>query len=141
MDALEILPGISIPLNEIELTATTAQGPGGQHVNRSSTAIQLRFNIHTSSLPIRVKARLFNRCRSRITRDGELILRAQQHRSQEQNRREALERLREFVAQAAEVRKSRRPTRPTGASRKKRLENKNRRGQTKSLRGKVTGDS
>lgn len=141
MDSLDILPGIDIPLNEIELTATTAQGPGGQHVNRSSTAIQLRFNIHASTLPQRIKNRLLKLGPSRVTREGDIVLRAQQHRSQEQNRRAALDRLRELVTQAAAVRKSRRPTRPTGASRKKRLEGKTRRGMTKSLRGKVTGDS
>jgi len=140
MDSLHIQPGLSIPMGEIVLSATTSSGPGGQHVNRSLTAIQLRFDIPGSSLPARIKSRLLVLVSGQVSRNGVLLIRAQNHRSQEQNRREALERLRDLVAKAAVVRKSRRPTRPSKSAKRKRVDKKTQRGKTKALRGRVRQD-
>ncbi|MBU0498892.1 MAG: aminoacyl-tRNA hydrolase [Gammaproteobacteria bacterium] len=132
-----ISPHLSIPEEEIELSAIRAQGSGGQNVNKVSSAIHLRFDIRASSLPALFKQRLLRLQDRRITADGVIVIKAQQYRSQEQNREDALERLRELIEVAIQPRKNRVATRPTRASRERRLEGKKRQAETKSLRGKV----
>jgi ribosome-associated protein len=126
-----------IPESELEITAVRSQGAGGQNVNKVSSAIHLRFDIRNSSLQADHKERLLALRDQRITRDGVLVIKAQTHRSQDMNRAEALGRLQELVDSVAEAPRTRRPTRPTAASKRRRLETKNLRSQIKVLRAKV----
>jgi ribosome-associated protein len=131
----------TVPDAEVEITAVRSAGAGGQNVNKVSSAIHLRFDVAASSLPAWLKARLLDRKDSRITRDGVVVIKAQQHRSQDMNRDEALRRLNELVREAAHIPKARRATKPTRASKKRRLEGKIRRGRIKQLRGRVTSEN
>ena len=130
-------PDIVIPESEVEISAVRAQGAGGQNVNKVSNAIHLRFDVRASSLPDAVKERVLKLSDQRITRTGVVVIKAQQHRSQDMNREEALARLHELVQSAAFVPKKRRPTRPSRSAKKKRVEGKVLRGRIKALRGKV----
>lgn len=131
---------MSIPINpaEVEFSAIRAQGPGGQNVNKVSCAVHARFDVSASSLPEAIKARLLDMRDSRITQAGVVVLKAQQSRSLEQNKEDALRRLQALVDSAAEVPLARRPTRPTRGSQRRRLDEKTRSGQVKALRGKIS---
>jgi len=131
---LYISSNITIPDTEIDIHAMRAQGAGGQHVNKVSTAIHLRFDIAASSLPEFYKEQLLLLKDHRISRDGVITIKAQQHRSQEQNREDALTRLRELIQRVAIPRKKRKATKPTKGSQRRRLENKTKRGRLKTLR-------
>lgn len=137
MPAIQITPSLTLPDNELEFTAIRAQGAGGQNVNKVASAIHLRFDISSSSLPDEYKNRLLTLRDHRITRDGCIIIKAQQYRTQEKNREDAIERLAQLIRSVTIVQKRRKPTRPSKTSRAKRVNAKVKRGQDKALRKKI----
>lgn len=134
---LVISQNVFIPDEELEISAIRAQGAGGQNVNKVSSAIHLRFDINASSLPEFYKQRLLELRDRRISKEGVIIIKAQQFRTQEKNREDALNRLRELIQSATIIQKKRRPTKPTKGSQTRRMDSKSQRGKTKALRGKV----
>ena len=137
---LEVTPEIAIPEESLQERFVRASGPGGQNVNKVATAVELRFDIPASALPVDVKARLMALAGSRLTSDGVLVIDSREHRTQAQNRAAARERLIELVRKAAVRPRRRRRTRPTAASRERRIHTKTRRARVKAGRGRVKGE-
>jgi ribosome-associated protein len=138
---IQITPAIAIDESEIQQDFVRSSGPGGQNVNKVSTAVELRFDaVNSSSLPEEVRQRLLKLAKSRITDKGILVIEAQRFRTQLANRQDAVERLIELIRQATQKPRVRRPTRPTRASKERRLDSKRRRSGTKQLRGNVKDD-
>jgi len=131
---LHLTRNITLQDEELEWQPIRAQGAGGQNVNKVASALHLRFDIMASSLPDAIKQRLLGLNDQRISRDGILVIKAQRFRTQEKNRADAIDRLRELVVSASRVQKKRRPTKPSRASQQKRMDSKTRHGQTKRLR-------
>ncbi|MBC2603676.1 alternative ribosome rescue aminoacyl-tRNA hydrolase ArfB [Puniceicoccus vermicola] len=131
---LRLSNNVSIPAAELSFQAIRASGPGGQNVNKVSSAVQLFFNVRESSLPEFYKSRIFRLRDSRLTAEGIIVIRAEEHRSLEKNKTAAMERLRQMILKATETQKKRRPTRPTLGSKNRRIDSKKKRGKTKALR-------
>ena len=134
---LEVSNTVQIPDDEIETCAVRSQGPGGQNVDKVASGVQLRFDVRSSSLPVAYRQGLLAMRDQRITKDGVVVIKAQDHRTQEQNREAARNRLRDLIRRAAQPPKKRRPTRPSRSSQRKRKEEKQRHKQKKALRKKV----
>ena len=137
-DALRISNNVALHEQDLDISAIRAQGAGGQNVNKVSSAIHLRFDIRNSQIPDFYKQRLLQSSDSRITRDGVIILKAQQYRTQEMNKQDAIERLVAMIKKSAEVQKKRIATKPTRSSQKRRVDSKKKQGQQKALRKKVS---
>ncbi len=135
---LQISKTVIISAHELEISAVRSQGAGGQNVNKVATAIHLRFDIGASSLPAIYKERLLKLNDQRITKEGVVVIKAQEYRSQEQNREEALKRLQSLIKSAVMIPRKRKPTQPSRSSQRKRLDSKNKWGQIKEMRSKVT---